>query len=121
MKPLILSVTLFLAVLFSIVNPTRSQTVVKYGSFVATNANTTGNQLISTNLLCNTVTFYATRSNAVNSGIVYLGTSSNATLYPIAVSAEISISAPESGKKLNLSHFWIRNASSGDGVLVIYQ
>jgi anionic cell wall polymer biosynthesis LytR-Cps2A-Psr (LCP) family protein len=99
----------------------KAQTVAAYGSLIATNAHTVSTNIVSTNLNFTTATFYASRSNAVNSGTVYIGTSSNFTLYPIAPNGELVITAPKSGQVLNLKNFWIRNASANDGLFVIYQ
>lgn len=110
-----------LLLVFGLVLGAQAQSVAAYGSLISTNAHTVSTNIVSTNLLCTTFTLVAARSNAVNSGTIYIGTSSNFTLYPIAPNGELIITAPKAGQMLNLKNFWIRNASANDGVFVIYQ
>ena len=117
MKVIITSLLLLLGLILG----AQAESQAAYGSFVSTNAHTVATNLVSTNLNCTTFTIVAARSNAVNSGTIYLGTSTNFTLYPIAPNGELVITAPKAGQMLNLKNFWIRNATANDGVFVIYQ
>lgn len=96
-----------------------AQTPVKFAGFAVTNAGTTSEKIISTNLYGLTgFTFVGMKNESVsNSATIFIGPSTNSAAFPIPPggSATLWISP---GTKVNLSDWWVKGAAN-DAVTVI--